>query len=151
MKKFKRIVSAILLFCMIITFIPPVPKASAATDTATYVRATGELKSGKKYLIVYKYTTNNEYYALTTDNTVPTGNSIKLTSANDDIVTLSDTSKVDWTFEQTAANTYTIRNNNSYLVIPRVYWSTDIFQADPFEVTIAEKAAGNGQYLLLGL
>ena len=137
MKKLKRILSSILLLCMIVSMLPPVQKVSAAT-VVTYELETGAIDPNGEYLIVSG--TGATAYALNGKN-APGGATAVTVENGTTIHVFEGQENCLWSFEEVLTDTYYIKNNDCYLTIPEAHQKLGC-QADLFDITLISKGGG---------
>ena len=142
MKIFKRIISAVLLLCIIVTLLPSFSFAKAA-ETVEYVLDTDGLDDGAEYLIVKDATVNGQYGYFALNGAALTAVCSPLTTLNGTTIGAFDgIENYLWLFESNGDDTYSLSHNGKYLDFSPLYLSAN-------KISMRIQAKGNpGQYVV---
>ena len=149
MKLQKRLISAILLLCMIVSLIPLSPRASAAETPAFKLDKDG-LDPGATYVIAGY--ASGKYYALDVSQIAAINNGTATNAFGVELTVTNETVKTDnqnlyWTYE---AGTNSFKCGDKYLALNTSTNTTANLklQDTPYPVLIDESGKANGQYFI---
>ena len=149
MKLQKRLISAILLLCMIVSLIPLSPRASAEETPAFKLDKDG-LDPGATYVIAGY--ASGKYYALDVSQIAAINNGTATNAFGVELTVTNETVKTDnqnlyWTYE---AGTNSFKCGDKYLALNTSTNTTANLklQDTPYPVLIDESGKANGQYFI---